>query len=333
MVEFLIGGGAIVLLGVRWAARTRQRHRAQHRWHRLLSEVSAARAQSSGEHALKPTTSGSIPELRGRTLDVVVTTRITELGDGPNEARATSTAALEGEGRMVRFYCAWDHEASADFAHVPRILVPSGRFDGDMQVFAEDREFAERFVARAAIDLIDVRREACARGLELALRGGHLTLTVHGTLETQFVLERLQIVTARLCKLARQCLDEVGVGGRVGGTVGGGVKVEGEVAVDLEPHPTPAVGPPTDAICSLCRRPSPQKNALSDPDHLWVTCRACGAPYHARCHHQAAGCVRPGCDEVLTAPLTAERSSAVSSEMSSAVSSDEALDEGTATPR
>ncbi|MCB9655894.1 MAG: hypothetical protein H6729_17345 [Deltaproteobacteria bacterium] len=210
MVELLIGGGAILMLGARWVVRAREKRRAEHRWDHLLSEVAAAREASQGAGALKFSRAGSVLELRGDTLGVMVTTRVTELSDGPHEARVTSTAPIEGEGRMVRFYLAWNHAASAEFAHVPKIPVPHGQFDGDVQVFAEDRGFAERFVKSAAIDLIDLRREACARGLELAIRGGHLTLTTHGALETRFMIEQLQIVTAHLCHATRRCRDAIG---------------------------------------------------------------------------------------------------------------------------
>ena len=118
---------------------------------------------------------------------------------------------IEGEGRMVRFYLAWNHAASAEFAHVPKDPRPARAIlTATFRSLLRIRGFARRFVKSAAIGLIDLRREACARGLELRdpWRPSHADnpRRSRDTVHDRTASDRHGIYATR----ARRCRDAIG---------------------------------------------------------------------------------------------------------------------------
>src|SRR5207248_8246125 len=92
---------------------------------------------------------------------------------------------------MLRLYVGWDvSSVPRGLEHIPEIPFPRVGLDGRLVVRASDAAIASRFVERATPGLLDIRREARARAMEVLCRGGTLQLAVHGIRDSASGLER-----------------------------------------------------------------------------------------------------------------------------------------------
>ena len=258
MLELLaVAAGVAVLGGGSWIYSVVKRGNAHARWKPLLDEV----ARKLNGRA-SPGSMFDAPELRAELDGLTVTLRLKEIHK--STAQVLAESRLPESAGAVRLYFGWDvAQAPPDLAHVPRVDSREGIAKAD------DAALAARFFDRAMIDLIDVRREANARALEVIARGGYVTLVLYGIQETTHLLERMLIVSSRLAQT---------IGAVASGTA-------------LPPPKT------LDLICALCDQPHDTKP--------WVQCARCEAPYHRACFEQAGSCLRPDCGSTQSRPLEA----------------------------
>ena len=196
VVELLLLMGTATLAPMVFiAVRRTRKHSAYARWRSLLEEVAGALGgRVSAPHP------NEAPQLRAEMGGRTVTLTLDRFGPDPTRIRALAQVALPDEDNLVRLYVGWDAPgAPPDFAHVPEqvITIPPG-LDGRLRVQTEDSGLAEHFVERAAVDLLDVRRETEARSIEVRVRGGYLTVNTHGTRPTAPMLERTMRAAQRL---------------------------------------------------------------------------------------------------------------------------------------
>lgn len=247
-----LGGG-----GLTWSLI--RRGRAHARWKAVLDQV----ADQLGGRA-SPGSMFDAPELRAELDGITVTLKLKDIHKSAAKGAALAESRLPERAGSVRLFFGWEVEAApAGLEHVPDVeSLRTGRVEGSVIAKADDASIAERFMDRAMIDLLDVRREAGAHALEVVCRGGYLTLTLHGIQETPHMLERIVIVSTRLAKL----MDEVA--GRE----------------TLPAGPSQGGAPMSSPICTVCE-------TAGRVGEAWVACAECGAPYHAACFDQATACV------------------------------------------
>jgi hypothetical protein len=178
--------------------------------------------------------------------------------------QSVATAKIEEGSERLRIYIGWDVPAIPEgLSHFPEIALPvSYTFAGEMTTRANERETAERFLERAARDLIDLRSGTGARALSLTVRGGHLELALSGMSQSTGAIETLANTTAVLVK-------------RLSGSE----------------RSLPAL--PAERRCTAC---------MDRGGEEWVTCAKCRAAYHRACFMKGAGCVVPNCGETLSEP-------------------------------
>lgn len=259
-----------------WAFLLMKRSRAHNRWKGLLEEA----ATKLGGRA-SPATMFDAPELRATLEDVTVTLKLRDIHK-PESGVASAEARLAGLDERLRIYLGWDVAAAPPgLEHVPELDYGGAAFvEGKVVLRGSDAVIAKRFVELAAIDLVDLRREANARALEVICRGGYLDLRAHGMTESPHMVERLAIVSARLVRLAL----EAATGRKLG---------PGASPSPAAPSPAAPAG---DARCPLCM-------GAQKAGETWVACSRCGSPYHQNCWQQATGCLVEGCDETKSRPL------------------------------
>jgi hypothetical protein len=204
MIEWVaVGAGALALGGGGWAYALMKRGKAHARWKLVLDEV----ARSLGGRA-SPGTMFDAPEFRAELDGTTVTLRLRDIHKSAEEGSAHAESKLPESAGMMRLYFGWDvPSAPTELVHV-KDVPPIGGVEGAVIAKAEDAALAASFMERALIDLIDVRREANAHGLEVIVRGGYLTLVLHGIQETPHMLERMVIVSTRLSKLVQPGASE-----------------------------------------------------------------------------------------------------------------------------
>ena len=195
MLEWSLIGLGIVAGGAGWAwTRSRQNRHAE-AWTPVLNAVAA-------QHEGAASTGIETPGLRGSVDGLTVTVTLHDVHRGPEKTRAEADVALPDTTTMVRLHIAWDTLSPAvGLEHVPVIDVPNHGLDGELRVRADDTEAAKVFVTKAALDLVDVRREALAEALEVTVRGGYLQLSLNGMQAHEATLERVLTVAARLARL------------------------------------------------------------------------------------------------------------------------------------
>jgi hypothetical protein len=263
MLEIL--AAAALLGGGGWFYLLVKRGRAHARWKSVLDQV----AKELGGRA-SPGSMFDAPQLRAELEGLTVTLRLSNIHKTAASGIARAESKLPDNAGAARLYFGWDVAAApTDLAHVPDVPA-TARTDGEVIAKADDAALASRFMDRAMIDLIDVRREANAHGLEVICRGGYLTLVLHGIQETAHMLERIVIVSARLAQL-------------VGAIASGTALPEGKREVSL------------DLVCALCDEKYDGKP--------WVKCARCGSPYHRVCFEQAGACLVEGCGETASGPI------------------------------
>lgn len=270
MIEWVvIGVGAALGAGI--LARAVRGKKSRGDWAERLEEV-AARVGG------RPSVGAEHPELRAEVDGTTVTLRLVDVAAGAR-GRVEAQASLPDPDNTARLYLGWDTSAPpAGLEHVPEV-APDGpsRLEGHLVLRADDPTLAHRALAAARLDLVDIRKEANARALELTARGGYLTLVVHGLEPTTSLLERSLKVVARLARV----VDEASRGTALPAP---------EAHADGDPE-EPAAGPtpvPPDARCELCD--SGERAGIG-----WVRCGSCGAPYHEDCWAQATACLAVGC--------------------------------------
>lgn len=273
MLEILaVAAGAAALGGGGLTWSLVRRGRAHARWKAVLDQV----AGELGGRA-SPGSMFDAPELRAEVDGITVTLKLRNIHKSAAKGSALAESKLPERAGSVRLFFGWDVAAAPPgLEHVPDVeSLRTGRVEGAVIAKADDAAVAERFMERAMIDLIDVRREANAHALEVISRGGYLTLSLHGIQETAHMLERIVIVSARLAEMMGQIAS---------GTL-------------LEAGESAAPEATSSAVCTVCEA------AYSAGEH-WVACARCAAPYHRACFEQATACLLD--QETRTRPLHPE---------------------------
>jgi hypothetical protein len=193
MIEWVVLGAAVLGAGG-LAVRLFTRSRAHHQWAGLLAEV----AQTI-EGRASPASRFDDPELRAEVDGVTVTLRLVDIHKGAG-GRVEAQARLLDPDETARVYLGWDVLAApADLAHVPEVPYPNTlRVQGTLTARADQPVVVNRLLEAALLELTDVRREANARQLEVVVRGGYLTLLLHGLEPTAHLLVRALRTTASL---------------------------------------------------------------------------------------------------------------------------------------
>lgn len=273
VIALAFGGGL--------AFTTFRRARRHGAWKRHLAEVSTRLGARSSAGTMFDQ-----PELRAEVAGRTITLRLLEGYGSAGAGRAEAEAPLPETLTAVRLYLGWGVErAPAGLEHVPPVPHgPKAGLEGPLTLLAEDGALASRILEGGALDLIDVRREARARVVELTVRGGYLKLAVTGLVPSPHVLERLVRATGRLAELLE--IAARGTQLPAGNT-------------PPEPRPAPAPLAAAELRCALCvERPRAGER--------WVRCARCAAPYHQTCFTQATACIEGGCGETRSAPLAVD---------------------------
>jgi hypothetical protein len=212
------------------------------KWKALLEEA----AKRLGGRA-------SPPELRALVDGLTINTKI-----AAGERAVASTKLEEGTERL-RIFVGWDVPAIPEgLAHFPEITLPVAyTFAGAMTTRANEREIADRFLERAARELIELRASTHASTLAVTVRGGHLEIALTGIERTAEAIETLTRTTAALAKRLR-----------------------------FEERSAPAL--PAERRCVACMD-------TGGDEAEWTACGKCGAWYHRACYAKGGGCIVPGC--------------------------------------
>ena len=260
------------------------KRRAHERWKTLLLKV----AEKKGGRA-SPGSMFDAPELRIEWNGTTVTLKLVDIDQGPEGSAAVAAAALPEHLSDLRLYFGWDVDRPPpEVSPLPEVnTLRQGQLSGQVLARADDPDLAERFLKHALHHLVDVRREAHARSVEVLARGGHVTLTLNGIQETEYMLERIVIVSSQLGEIFTDLREPAGLSAKQAGLPGdgpasGAPKPTSLAPPDSRPHP----GRP----CTLCGLPSQGRERF-------VCCIRCQSIYHQGCFHQAARCVEDGCGE------------------------------------
>lgn len=134
------------------------------------------------------------PELRVELDGVTVTMKL-----GIRD-QAIATAKLEDGTERLRIFIGWDvKEIPEGLSHFPEIALPvSYTFAGELTTRANERELAERFLERAARELIDLRSGTGARALAVTVRGGHIEVALTGMSQSTGAIEVFAKTTVAL---------------------------------------------------------------------------------------------------------------------------------------
>ncbi len=225
------------------------------------------------------------PELRATVEGREVMLQVRDITKSDDSVLAISEAKLSSEA--VRLFVGWDvTRIRDDIFYIPEVPFPGVlRLEGRVNARADDPRVAERFLTLASSELVDLRKSASARAVELLARGGTLRVAVHGLGPSANAIERAVLSTASLAgslELAASGVDLPPV-----------VNVL-EKKIVLEPIPDRTLA--ADPECTLCRG---QRHPMGG----FVRCRRCRSVYHARCWTQATGCIAEGCDWIRAEPM------------------------------
>lgn len=291
MLEW-IALGALALGGGGYVAGLMKRGRAHSAWKKTLEEVAE---KLKGKAS--PATMFDAPELRATVDEITVTLKLTDIHKGPS-GHATAESELPEGARSVRLYLGWDvPKTPTDMEHIPQIEARSTRVDGEVIMRADDAATGARFMKQAMIDLIDIRREAQSRAMEVIARGGYLKVVMHGVTQTSYMLERLVRTSVKLAKH----LEAVSQGTALpAGEEAPKALPSGEATGGEAPPPqddgAKAEALEKDAVCGLC-------DDHPKPGEHWVRCVQCGTPYHKACFLQANACLSCGETRSVPAPV------------------------------
>ncbi|MCA9549547.1 MAG: hypothetical protein KC933_05885 [Myxococcales bacterium] len=285
MIEWVVLGAAALGAGG-YAVRLLTRGRAHGRWSTLLAEVAQAI-----EGRASPASRFDNPELRAEVDGLTLTLRLYDVHKGAG-GRAEVQVRLPDPDDTSRLYLGWDvAETPPDLAHVPEVPYPTTlRVQGVLTARADDPVLATRVLESSLLELTDVRREANAKQVEVVVRGGYLTLVLHGLEPTTQLLVRALKTTAALA-------HRVGSAAKGTALPAPADPVPTQGSGDSEPvpapEPLPEAGPVT---CGLC-------GGTPSGSGAWVRCRRCRTPYHAECFQQATACLEEGCGSVRADPF------------------------------
>jgi hypothetical protein len=268
-----------------------KKSRAHTRWRAVLEE-----AAKKLDGRASPATMFDAPELRATVKDVLVTVKLQSIHD-PKNGVAIAEAKLPDAAERLRIYVGWDvKKVPPGLEHVPEVEYPrASGLDGKLLVRASDRSIADRFTDAAVIDLVDIRREALAKAIEVIARGGYIHVIAHGLSESAFMVERMVGVTANLVRLVASTLPGAAVADASRVADAEKIADTGRVADASKVADASRVADET--RCTLCVE---RRNA----GEQWVQCARCRAPYHAACFTQATGCVAEGCSETRAEPMS-----------------------------
>lgn len=278
MIEWVLLGAATLAAGG-WVVRRVGKGRVHGDWSERLQEV-ADRVDGRAS----PATADDHPQLRAEVRGLTITLELIDIHAG-SRGRVQAQVPLPDPNNTCRLYLGWDMlKTPKDVMHMPSVPPGPTRLEGQVELRADDGTFAERVLNKAALQLMDLRREGQGRAVELVVRGGNLTLVVHGLEPTTSILERSLKVTADLAHLAHEASQ--------GTQLGAG---DSDPSTPTPDEPGPAL-PAGELKCELCGEEHQAGEA-------WVVCAACGAPYHAACFQQATACLVAGCGSTRSQPL------------------------------
>lgn len=195
MLEWGLIGLGVVAGGAGWAWHRAHRNGHADVWTPILQAV-AARYQGAASVGTRT------PGLRSSIDGLTVTVTLHDAHRGPEKTRAEADVALPDTNKVVRLHVGWDAFAPAEgLDHVPIVDIAPRGLEGDVRIRADDADAVAAFMDAAALDLVDVRREALADAVEVTVRGGYLQLTLHGVQAHEATLERILKVASRLARV------------------------------------------------------------------------------------------------------------------------------------
>lgn len=185
----------------------------------------------------------SPPELRALVEGTTINVKVDPA------SRAVASAKLEDGSERLRIFVGWDITAIPEgLSHFPEITMPVAyTFAGTVATRANEPSAAERFVERAARELIDLRHTTRATSLALTVRGGHIELALTGVEKSASALEQLARTTVSLAH-----------------------------KLSLAERSAPAL--PAERRCPAC---------MDTGGDDWTACEKCNAWYHRACFLKA----------------------------------------------
>ena len=215
------------------------------------------------------------PQLRTSIDGISITISFKDAHRAQDKGTAIAEAQLDLATDDARLYFAWNViEIRKELTYIPEVELPfTFGLPTPHVVRANHPKYAERFLRYIANDIVDVKREANAHGLEFLLRAGGLRMAVHGIERSPWAVERIATATARIARGVRFCLD-----------------TPDDQIPDLNSQNAPST---SKVECILC-----SSSISSD----LLKCNRCNAEYHHTCWRQATGCIVEDCYETRATP-------------------------------
>jgi hypothetical protein len=264
--------GAITLGGLGAVAYRYFRRGKIHRdWSSVLTEA----AQRLNGHASIGNRFDA-PQLRTNIDGASITISFKDTHRANEKGTAISEVKVNAKAEQYRLYFGWNvQQLRKELTYIPEVELQYGfGLPTPNVVRANDRAFAEQLLKYAANDIVDVKREANAHGIEFLLRAGGLRFAVHGIERSSWMVERLATATARIAKGIEFCLDTQ----------------SGENAVL-----SPVTVRERQINCRLCTSQIQENQKV-------LRCNRCNAAYHDHCFRQATGCIVDQCFETRATP-------------------------------
>ncbi len=208
MIEWALVAAAGGVLGAgAYSYNLFQRAKAHKLWKSLLEDYTQGHP---GRVSMGSIFDG--PEVRIDQQASTVTIKLQQVHRRAQTARASTEGSLSEVA--ARIYLGWDtSEVPAEMSHLSLVEYAGlERAEGEVLLRGDDSAATIRFFDAALIDLLDLRREAQAHGLEVIIRGGYLRLVVYGLSPSDYLIERLAKVHENLLKIAQESVKGTQLG-------------------------------------------------------------------------------------------------------------------------
>ena len=243
--------------------------------HRDWAEVVTEAAQQLNGQASVGSRFDS-PQLRTTIDGIKLTISLKDTHRSKEKSTIIAEAKIDAKAEHLRLYFGWNiGQLREELTYIPEVELPFNfGLPSPHMVRSNDKAFAQKLLRYSANDIVDVKREAEAHGIEFLLRAGGLRLAIHGIERSEWMIERLATATTRIVK---------------------GIHASADSNSSIVTAPIKAIERAQKHNCRLCNQ------AIHENESL-LRCNRCNAGYHDYCWQQATGCFVPDCFETRATP-------------------------------